>query len=414
MTPADTPTPLNDPARVEAMKRNALAQIEFFRASLRADGGFDTLELDGTRIAGQPQDLMTTARMVHSYALAHIAGVPGCMAIVDAGMTALTTDWPAGHRDAEHGGYLPIPREGAPAVSTDKQAYGHVFVLLAACSARAVGHPDADRLLAEARAVIEARFWDEDHGRLQDEFRRDWQTFSDYRGMNANMHGVEAFLAAFEITGDAVWLERAGRILEFFTARVAPEHGWRLPEHYTADWSVDAGYEGDPMFRPAGTTPGHSLELGRLLLQYWDLAGRADPALPDRARRLIETAAAAAWLPAGGFAYTLDFDGTPRVTDRYWWPVTEGIGAFAALAKLSSGQASDLAWHARLWDVSEALFIDHARGGWFPEVDDAGRPVSRMFTGKPDIYHALQACLFPLTPSLSGYYRDLPGLLAQG
>ncbi|WP_353471564.1 AGE family epimerase/isomerase [Salipiger sp. H15] len=411
MAPTDTPSLLSDTARVAAMKGNALAQLDFFRASLREDGGFDTLEVDGSPVPGQPQDLMTTARLIHSYAIAHIAGAPDCLRIVDAGMAALATDWPAGHRDAEHGGYLPIPRDGAPAPSTDKQAYGHVFVLLAAASAKSVGHPDADRLLAEAAAVIEARFWDEETGRLQDEFRRDWQVFSDYRGMNANMHGVEAFLAAYEATGDAVWLTRAGRILDFFTGRVAPEHDWRLPEHYRTDWSVDAGYEGNPMFRPAGTTPGHSLELGRLLLQYWDLTGRADAALPERARKLIETAAEGAWREAGGFAYTLDFDGTPLVTDRYWWPVTEGIGAFAALAK-QGGQASDLDWYARLWQVSDALFIDAARGGWFPEVDEAGQPVARMFTGKPDIYHALQACLFPLAPGLSGYYRDLKGVLA--
>jgi len=40
--------------------------------------------------------------------------------------------------------------------------------------------------------------------------------------------------------------------------------------------------------------------------------------------------------------------------------------------------------------------IDHSEGGWFPEVDSALQPVDNIFVGKPDIYHAIQACLIPL------------------
>jgi len=40
------------------------------------------------------------------------------------------------------------------------------------------------------------------------------------------------------------------------------------------NWTVDPGYSGNPMFRPAGTTPGHSFELGRLMLQHWELSGK--------------------------------------------------------------------------------------------------------------------------------------------
>ena len=400
----------DDPALEALMRADAGRQLGFFRASLLPDGSLASLDRDGRPVAGVAQEIMTTTRLVHSYALGALAGAPDCMAVVEAGMAALTTDWPHGHRDARHGGYLPIPRPGAAPPATDKQAYGHVFVLLAAARARAVGHPGAEALLAEAGDVITNRFWDETAGRLQDEFRRDWTAFSDYRGMNANMHAVEAFLTAHEVTGDRLWLDRAGRILDFFTGTVAPAHGWRLPEHYRSDWSVDPGYEGNPMFRPAGTTPGHSFELGRLLLHYWDLCGRPGDGAPATARALIETAATGAWRPDGGFVYTLAADGTPLVTDRYWWPVTEAIGAFAMLRKLE-GRDSDAAWYGRLWQTARDLFIDEARGGWHPEVDDQGRPAARMFPGKPDLYHALQACLFPLTPGLSRHHQGLAGRL---
>ena len=168
-----------------------------------------------------------------------LAGEPDCDAIINAGMDFL---WHQ-HRDGLHGGYLwSVGAEGI--ADGIKLAYGHVFVLLAAASAKKVGHPDADRMIADISAVLDRHYWDEDHGLLRDEFTRDWQVFSTYRGMNANMHGVEALLAAFEATGEALYLTRAGRILDFFIGRMAPRNGWRLPEHHDDKWLVDAAYQG--------------------------------------------------------------------------------------------------------------------------------------------------------------------------
>ena len=307
------------------LARDARRQIDFFRPSLRADGGFDVLDLDGRPLPDAPQELHTTTRLVHSFALGRVFGAQGADAVIEAGMDRLLH----GHRDRLNGGYA-WSVEGREIRDGIKLAYGHVFVLLAAASARMAGHPDADWLLRDVWEVIDRHYWDEAHGLLRDEFSADWTPFSRYRGMNANMHAVEAMLAAFETTGEPVFLERAGRILDFFLGRMAPAHGFRLPEHYREDWSVDPGYEGNPMFRPAGTTPGHSLEFARLAVQHWDLDGRRDGEALARARQLMERALADAWAPEGGFHYTLGPDGAPLRRDRYWWPVTEGIGALAA------------------------------------------------------------------------------------
>ena len=42
--------------------------------------------------------------------------------------------------------------------NSGKLAYGHAFVLLAAASAKSVGHPNADRLLNEVSEVLLSRF----------------------------------------------------------------------------------------------------------------------------------------------------------------------------------------------------------------------------------------------------------------
>lgn len=384
---------LHDSAHRAYLADDARRSLDFFDASAGPKGGLVPLDNAGRLLPGGLQELHATTRLVHSYGLGQLAGRPDRAGIVDRGMAAL---W-RGHRDGRHGGYVWALSGGAMADGT-KLAYGHVFVLLAASTAKLAGHPDADRLLDDIAQVLEDRFWDADAGLFRDEFTRDWQPFSTYRGMNANMHGVEALLAAHEATGDSEYLRRAGGILKFFIAGQAAAHGWRIPEHYDADWRPDPGYEGNPMFRPAGTTPGHSFEMARLLLQYWDLAGRPDPDAPRQARLLVETALSDAWMGQGGLAYTLGADGTVARPDRYWWPVTEAIGALAALIKLDPCP-EDEDWYRRLWRFADDALIDHDRGGWFPEP---GGPVAAgQFQGKPDIYHALQADLFPLAPGLS-------------
>lgn len=396
---------LNDPIHRAFLRREAARQFAFFDASLRSGEGFWTLDYEGHPLRDEPQELHTTTRLVHSYALGKQAGLVTSDDVIDQGMSYLWSH----HRDANHGGYV-WALDDTGVADGRKLAYGHVFVLLAGASALDAGHPDARRLIDDVMAIIDRHFWEEGNGLLCDEYNRDWTPFSTYRGMNANMHGIEAMLTAFEATGDQLFLTRAGRILDFFVGRIAPAHGWRLPEHYKADWSVDAAYAGNPMFRPAGTTPGHSFELGRLLLQYWDLAGRPAGDMAASARRLIEQALADAWNEArGGFAYTLKFDGSVDNPNRYWWPVTEAIGAIATLMKLDP-QPSDHVWYARLWRFAEAHLIDHARGGWFPELAADDSLAMTQFKGKPDIYHSVQAALFPLVPGLSRMSKGLAAL----
>ncbi|WP_282602814.1 AGE family epimerase/isomerase [Paracoccus sp. PARArs4] len=393
---------LEDAMHRAFLVHDAKRALDFFDRSARQGAGFHVLDLKGAPQASQVQEIHTTTRLVHSYALALLAGRPDRAGIIDRGMDFLWSH----HRDAQHGGYLWGLDDGIP-MDRPKLAYGHVFVLLAASSAKLAGHPDADRLLTDITEVLDRHYWDDGAGLFPDEFTRDWQVFSGYRGMNANMHGVEALLAAHEATGEAVFLDRAGRILRFFIAGQAASHGWRIPEHYHEDWSPDTAYAGDPMFRPAGTTPGHSFEMARLLLQWWDAAGRPAGDAVAQARALVDTALADAWNPAqGGLAYTLQMDGAVDIADRYWWPVTEAIGALAALQKVDPTDQTE-AWYRRMWQFAAERFIDQDHGGWFPEIGPDDRPQVTQFAGKPDIYHALQADLLPLARGLSAQASDL-------
>jgi mannose/cellobiose epimerase-like protein (N-acyl-D-glucosamine 2-epimerase family) len=387
---------IDTPEHRHGLRADAGRQLDFFRNSFRPEGGFYQLDAHGAPLRDLPQELFATTRMVHSYALGALFGFDDCERMIDHGLKFITE----AHRDPVHGGYLWSLRDDK-ICNDQKLAYGHAFVLLAAASAMQAGHPDARPLLDDITSVLLERFWEDDAGLFADEANRDWTPFSTYRGFNANMHATEALLTAFEATGDRLYLDMAGRILDFFVRRKATANDFRIPEHYTQDWTVDHSYSGDPMFRPSGTTPGHSFELARLLLQYWDLSGRKDDDAPAMARSLVERALADGWdTSSGGIIYTVDFNGNPSVTARYWWPVAEAIGVFAALIKLEH-RATDEDWYRRLWSFAETSFIDRKTGGWYPEIDANGAHTDHQFIGKPDIYHALQADLFPLSPKLS-------------
>ena len=140
-------------------------------------------------------------------------------------------------------------------------------------------------MLADVSEILDTRFWEPEHGASAEEFAADWTPVPGYRGQNANMHLTEALMAAFEATGERLYLDRAEQIADLVIRRSAAAAGWRVPEHFTEDWQVDRDYQGNEMFRPAGTTPGHALEWSRLLLQLWCLGDRRLAWLPRRLRR---------------------------------------------------------------------------------------------------------------------------------
>jgi sulfoquinovose isomerase len=394
---------LDDENHRQWLRREADALFAFFEVeSIDPDGGFFSLDDSGRAIQGEKQRaLHATTRMVHCFAIGHLLGRPGAADFIDHGVTALLKH----HRDSQHGGYFSSFDANGPS-DTDKLAYGHAFVLLAAASAKLAGHPDADRLIADVSEILENRFWEPEQGASADEFRSDWTPFSAYRGQNSNMHLTEALMAAFEATGERGYLEKAERIADFFLRRTASANGWRVPEHYNAGWTVDRGYRGSDIFRPQGTTPGHSLEWARLGLQLWALGGRRLSWLPEAAKALFDEAARSGWSERGGFYYTLDWSGAPLIPDRLWWPCCEGIGAAAFLVRLDGAGLYEN-WYRRIWDFTARRLIDRRAGGWRPQLGDDLLPKSGFFVGKPDIYHALQACLIPLYPTDASLTRAI-------
>lgn len=392
------------PAHRDWLMQQATGLWDFFEfRAFNPQGGFFDLDPTGKPLnaANPVRPIHSTARMVHCFVIASLLGRPGADAIVDHGMRYL---WEK-HRDPKHGGYFwSLDNNGAK--DDTKQGYGHAFVLLAASGAKLLGHPLADRMLADVTEILETRFWEERHGAIAEEFTADWKPFADYRGQNSNMHLTEALMAAFEATGERAYLDKAERIADLIIRRRAGEHGYRVAEHFDLEWNTDKNYRAvNEMFRPSGTTPGHWLEWARLVLQLWVLGGRKHDWMPEAAQQLFAQSIALGWdKEKGGFFYTLDWDDKPAMRHKLWWPATEAIGAASYLIDHAPSDFHEV-WYRRIWSNIATHHLDRANGGWFEELTEDLKPSYTVFAGKADIYHSLQACLIPLFPSTGSLTR---------
>ena len=171
-------------------------------------------------------------------------------------------------------------------------------------------------------------FWDDEYGMVVEQWDEAWTTLDDYRGVNANMHSVEALLPPLTCSKTPRCREGAAdptRVVHDLAAR----NQWRIPEHFDATWTPQLEYNVDEPahpFRPYGATIGHWLEWARLALHLRAGLGSAAPdwLLPD-ADSLFDASVREGWAVDGtdGFVYTVDWTGRPVVRERMHWVAAE-------------------------------------------------------------------------------------------
>ncbi|MFJ2365096.1 AGE family epimerase/isomerase [Pseudomonas sp. NPDC087697] len=402
---------LNAPAHQQWLADEGLRLLAFAKAS-KLPEGFGNLDEYGRLPANAQAHTMNTARMTHSFAMAHIQGLPGFAELVDHGINALNGPL----RDAEFGGWFAAPdhRDG----DTGKAAYLHAFVALAASSAVVAQRPGAQALLSDAIAIIEQHFWSEEEGAMRESFNRDWSEEEPYRGANSNMHATESFLALADVTQDSRWLSRALRIVERVIHGHAAANQYLVVEHFDQHWQPLHDYNRtNPAdgFRPYGTTPGHGFEWSRLLLHLEAARVQAGMLTPDwlaiDAQQLFAHNCLHGWEVDGapGIVYTLDWDNRPVVRQRLHWVHCEASAAASALLK-RTGEAQYETWYRRFWEFSDSCLIDRIHGSWHHELNPQNRPSAQIWGGKPDLYHAWQAVLIPRLPLAP----SMASALAQG
>jgi mannose/cellobiose epimerase-like protein (N-acyl-D-glucosamine 2-epimerase family) len=369
--------------------------IDFAKASA-VPGGFGFLDRFGAVEKNRSPACFVTARMTYCFSIASLLGMPDVERYATHGVASLS----GAFRDEAYGGYV-SSLDRTPAAQR-KRAYDTCFVALAASSAATAGIPGAKVLTADVSDVLQARFWSNEAGALVESWDREFAEPEPYWGANANMHGLEALLALYGYTRNTMWRELGLRIAETFINTRARSAKWWLNEHYGPDWTAMPGFNADNPrheFHPYGMTPGHLFEWSRLLLQLESTFEQPPAWLREAAAGLYETAVKHGWAAdgKGGFVYTVDWDGEPVIRDRPHWVTAEAISAAATWIRLTG--SARYANHLQQWaNFAQMHFIDTEHGSWHPLLDPNNRPSYTMWSGKPDIYHALQAILLPKLP----------------
>lgn len=427
--------------------------LRFGHGIVSPGGSAYYLLLDGSPWKDHIRETYISCRMAHVYSIGHFLGHEGSEALIDAMLAGLNGEL----QDHVNGGWHPaVTSEGEPLPG--KQCYAHAFVILAASSALLAKRPGAKELLENALEVFDRYFWNEEEGMTADTWNTEFTVLDDYRGLNANMHTVEAFLAASDATGDQKYRARAGRIIRRVIGW-AQANEWRIPEHFTKDWVSDLECnqdKPDDQFKPYGATPGHGIEWARLIAQWavsvfpeegevsllqktgksGDLCGteaygadkcgagasgaevrgmeglRADGHdrewYLDASKNLYGRAVQDGWNADGapGIVYTTGWDGKPVVHDRMYWTLAEAINTSAVLYRLT-GETRYADDYAMFWQYVDEYVVDHQRGSWFEQLDRNNELLETVWPGKPDLYHALQATLIPYHHVGVSIARDL-------
>jgi mannose/cellobiose epimerase-like protein (N-acyl-D-glucosamine 2-epimerase family) len=362
--------------------------IDLAKLSKLESGGFGWLGDSGQVLRSEPLEAWINFRMTYIFALEVIKGNVAQETYLNHGLRALNQFF----FDQEYGGYhssASAKRE----IAGEKNAYEFAFALLALSAAKRAKIQGVSKDFRNALNIFEKYFWDEQFGLVNESWDREFKTLNTYRGLNSNMHSVEAFLELYKSTSDRVWLTRALRICNFAFESSKETKIGLIPEHFQENWQIDFEHNiqnpGDP-FKPFGIIIGHQFEWSRLAVELSVTLGESAPAwLVENAARIYQSAKAFGWHAddSDGFIYTVDFEGKCVVDLRMHWVIIEAISCAWTLYKLTNS-ATYLKDFEGWVEYAKRNFLDPTNASWRHELDAKNRPSSTVWLGRPDVYHA--------------------------
>lgn len=271
--------------------------------------------------------------------------------------------------DAKHGGWIySVDAKGAP-LDTTKDLYTHAFVIFACAHyAAATGDRDALRVIDETASLVQARFAASDsllHAALDADFS------APRTGplQNPLMHLTEAYLAAYETTGEPGYESALGQL-----AGAVARHFVHAPTGSIAELPIGSADN--------RLEPGHQFEWFYLVKRAGPVA--AASGLEGDLSRAFDFARQHGIDPAtGGVCAALDETGAVKDATQRIWAQTEYLRALA-----TRGRPEDMERLALQIPRFQARFL-HARG-WHECLTPTG-DVARADMPSTTPYHLATA-----------------------
>ena len=387
---------MNAPWNNEDLRRAFDADFDAlvaFASRSKARVGFAFLRADGQVDLGRPLDARISARMTHVFALAQMRGTEGAAHLVSHGLAALT-----GPLRAANGSWYAevVPTSETSATPVPRAVFSQraqSAMIGAAAAALLAGHEEARALLADLDRDQDQRWWDPRSGSVREEIEAATGAPSPLRRLSTNLDTAQAYLAAWEATGERAWFDRARSIMRL-VGEIAARCGFALPDLYDEEWRpLPASADQAPveLIRPGDTLPGLGFKAARLIGQVYailtHMGEKPGPWMIDTATALYERALADGWTNqgVGGIVYTLDPAGEVAAPQRMHWVVCEAASAARVLADLvDPDRVEDMA----VDDARAVAWADsRARAGvgrWIHAIAPDGSVSMRVWEGRPD------------------------------
>ncbi len=243
-------------------------------------GGYLLADDGDGRGEARDKQLVSQARMVWGFSVAHQKGLGGVgrdyLAAARSGVEFLESAF----LDREHGGYYwKVDLEGKP-VNSCKFLYGEAFVVYALVEYhRASGEEAALGTAMKLYEDIQRHMYDREHGGWIEHTEADWVPLKrgdsrnevevvGYKSANAHLHWMEALSELFLETRDAGVGKSLSEALEINCDYFYPEDAGKSCFHRQADWSVVT----EPS--SAGLSYGHNVEFAWLMVRAMQALGR--------------------------------------------------------------------------------------------------------------------------------------------
>ena len=369
--------------------KNILSFYE--KNSFDKNGGFFNIFLnDGSVLDKKNRHLVSSTRFVFNYANAYLMTKnKKYKNLCIHGLQFIITK----HRNLNTNHFLwQISEEKV--VDGRAMAYGYAFVILAGSFAYKIGIDKGKDLVDEAWNFMEKFFWEEKYSAYADELSTNLEILDSYRGQNANMHAVEAFIAAYEAFKDKKFLDRANLITQNFVLNLASKSQNQIWEHYNRFWEIDWDYnkdKPDDVFKPWGFQPGHQVEWAKLLLQLnehspedWKI---------EKSIYLFDLGIKMSLdKKCGGLVYGYSPNGKFSNDNKYFWVQAEALAASWRLYRITNN-IDYYNFYMSLWNWCWKNFVDHKYGAWFNILTREGKQIDKIKSplGKTD-YHTMGAC----------------------
>ena len=279
--------------------------------------------------------------------------------------------------DKKNGGvYWETDCDGTVVVNK-KQVYAEAFTIYAYAEYfLAFGDKSALDFAMDLFNKLETICYDKKNGGYFEAFSETWDKLDDVRlsdkdlnepkGMNTNLHVLEAYTTLYEATKDA----RVGKALKdeilLYLNTIVDKNN-----HVTIFFSED--------WQPKTTefSYGHDIESTWLIWEAAELLN--DKALLDEIRpkilAMVDTFIAEGFDKKTNSTWYEYFPKTDKKdSDRHWWVQIEAVEGLANAYDMTGDKKyRDLA--LKQWDYISKNLIDRVHGEWFWRIDDDGFPV---------------------------------------